>query len=243
MNFRISYTNTDKQSPYPMHRHKTHEIIYYLSGNGVFRTENESINVSQNNIVVVPPDTGHTLSSPRNCKYIAIAGNFEHNLYFASPVLINDNSKKDGEKLIDMIYRNCVCEDEYLLSLINSYVHFIMQNVHFNKNIDSVVSKIMHNISSNFFECDINIKTILDSSGYAQDYIRSVFKQSTGMTPNEYLSKVRMNHACYLIDVYSNTMSMTEIALRCGYYDYTYFSQKFKKTYGISPRDYKKQIT
>ena len=101
----------------------------------------------------------------------------------------------------------------------------------------------MHNISSNFFECDINIKNILDSSGYAQDYIRSVFKQSTGMTPNEYLSKVRMNHACYLIDVYSNTMSMTEIALRCGYYDYTYFSQKFKKTYGISPRDYKKQIT
>ena len=129
-------------------------------------------------------------------------------------------------------------ESEYLLSLINSYTNFLLQNVDINNDIEITISKLMYIISENFSDYDLNIKNVLTSSGYAEDYIRAIFKKRTGKTPGEYLSDIRMKHACYLMDVYKNTMPLSEVAARCGYLDYTYFSQKFKKKYGKSPRLY-----
>jgi len=45
-----------------------------------------------------------------------------------------------------------------------------------------------------------------------------------------------------LIDLYRSTLSLQEIAERCGYTDYVYFSKKFKEVTGVSPRDYKKNL-
>jgi len=242
MNFVITYTDSDKHKVYPMHKHPNHEIIYYLEGTGELMTSSERIKVCRGNIAIMPPDTLHALTNPHSCKWIAINGNFERNLYFSVPTLLNDNAENDGRKLSDMIYRNCTSENEYLASLINAYAYFIMRNIHFGKNIDMAISEIKHTISTGFSECDMNIKTILESSGYAEDYIRSIFKKNVGVTPNEYLTDVRMKHACYLTDVYGDSMNLSEIALRCGYYDYTYFSQKFKKVFGMSPREYKNTV-
>ena len=82
------------------------------------------------------------------------------------------------------------------------------------------------------------IAGFLQKSGYAEDYIRAQFKKFTGKTPTEFLTKIRIYHACYLIDAYKNTLSLAEIAEKCGYTDYVYFSRRFKHIMGISPREY-----
>ena len=38
----------------------------------------------------------------------------------------------------------------------------------------------------------------------------------------------------------SGAKTITEIAFACGYSDVTYFNRVFKKTYGISPGEYRK---
>ena len=59
------------------------------------------------------------------------------------------------------------------------------------------------------------------------------------MTPLEYLTQIRIEQAkSYLIN--SNIYSISEIADMCGFSDQYYFSRVFKKTVGVSPRDYKK---
>ena len=69
--------------------------------------------------------------------------------------------------------------------------------------------------------------------------IRSCFKVATGKTPNEFLTDVRIKHACFLINIYHNELSLAEISERCGYLDYIYFLKKFKSVTGVSPREYK----
>ncbi len=54
----------------------------------------------------------------------------------------------------------------------------------------------------------------------------------------EYLTEVRIRHACCLIDTYGRDVPLMEIASKCGYNDYVYFSKKFKSITGISPRTY-----
>ena len=58
---------------------------------------------------------------------------------------------------------------------------------------------------------------------------------------NEFLTEIRIKHACFLIDIYHDELSLAEISERCGYLDYIYFSKKFKSIMDVSPREYKKE--
>ena len=104
----------------------------------------------------------------------------------------------------------------------------------------AAVEKITEAIKNHAFDSEINLTEILNKSGYAEDYIRDRFKAFMGMTPNKFLTKTRMERARYLIDIYGNTLSLAQIAERCGYTDYIYFSRKFKERYGMSPTTYNK---
>lgn len=65
------------------------------------------------------------------------------------------------------------------------------------------------------------------------------FKQSVHKTPMHYLEEYRLKQAAqYLI---SDTETLAAIAEKCGYYDEFHLSRNFKKHYGMSPREYKKQ--
>ncbi len=78
----------------------------------------------------------------------------------------------------------------------------------------------------------------MNRSGYSEDYVRAMFKKSTGKTPIGLLTEMRINHACLLIDMYKKTLSLSEIAEKCGYTDYIYFSRRFKELVGVSPLKY-----
>ena len=104
--------------------------------------------------------------------------------------------------------------------------------------LDSAVTKIVEKINDNFYRYDIDVCSLLKESGYAEDYIRAQFKKITGQTPVEFLTKVRISHACYLIGIYRNSIPLSDISYKCGFLDYIYFSRKFKQIMGVSPRKY-----
>ncbi len=54
----------------------------------------------------------------------------------------------------------------------------------------------------------------------------------------EISNEVRINNACFLIDTYKHLLSLSEIAEKCGYTDYIYFSRRFKQITKVSPRKY-----
>ena len=93
-----------------------------------------------------------------------------------------------------------------------------------------------------FHDCDFNVTELLKQSGYAEDYIRMCFKKTVGKTPVEYLTNLRIKHAKTLINIYRNSMPLTDVSFNCGFDDYIYFSRKFKQVVGVSPHAYEKSI-
>lgn len=69
---------------------------------------------------------------------------------------------------------------------------------------------------------------------------RTVFydrvKTLVGMTPNEYLKKRRMEVAAQMLA--SGNANISEVAYKVGFSDPHYFSQAFKRYYGVTPRKY-----
>ena len=239
MSYTINCTQ-DGVVQYPMHTHKNYEIMMYLEGEGYMRTELGNIPFEVGTIVIVPPNIKHGSISENGFRNISIEGDFEAYFGFDTVKSFEDNETQEGKMLAEMIYENRYGNDTYLASLCTAYVCFLLQRFELDSAMQRSVKKITDEISQNAFDPQIDLALILSQSRYSEDYIRSCFKKITGKTPSEFLTDIRIKHACFLIDIYKNALSLSEIAERCGYLDYVYFSKKFKSVMGMSPREYRK---
>jgi AraC-like DNA-binding protein/quercetin dioxygenase-like cupin family protein len=63
------------------------------------------------------------------------------------------------------------------------------------------------------------------------------FKAHTGKTCWEFVTEVRVGHACRLLVEVDD--QMTDIALRCGFVDATSFDRSFRRIKSLSPREFR----
>ncbi len=76
-------------------------------------------------------------------------------------------------------------------------------------------------------------------AGVSRSHYSIQFKQLTGFSPNEYLSRLRVHRAKELLISGSDTLR--EIALKVGYKDEFYLSRRFKQYTGASPSSYSRR--
>ncbi|MFC5406694.1 helix-turn-helix domain-containing protein [Cohnella soli] len=100
------------------------------------------------------------------------------------------------------------------------------------------VESLMHFMES-FYREEITMKDLADLVYHHPSYLIRLFKQSTGMTPFQYLNRLRMNAA---INHLSNSdLPIQDIVRLTGYGSIHYFSRLFKNTYGVSPSMWRQQ--
>jgi AraC-like DNA-binding protein len=58
-----------------------------------------------------------------------------------------------------------------------------------------------------------------------------------GMTPTDLITQLRLRHATMLLA--TSTVSVAEIAERCGFASPSYFSRAFRRAHTVSPREYR----
>ncbi|PJJ28394.1 response regulator transcription factor [Lacrimispora celerecrescens] len=78
------------------------------------------------------------------------------------------------------------------------------------------------------------IAAMVNMSG---SYFSHVFKKEEGISFVEYVYRVRMEHARYLLE--SSDLKVNEIADEVGIFNPNYFSTQFKKSVGQSPLEYR----
>lgn len=220
------------------HKHKEYEIAIYTQGSGIYHTEESNVPVSCGKITIVPPGVEHSMEVCDGIERIYIRGEFNQIFNLTSATVISDNEKKEGLLLSEMIYDNRYENPEYVGALVGAFAHFLLQSIKMDDKISSVIKEIINMMTNNFYDSNLNVSELLEKSGYTEDYIRAQFKKYTGHTPVDFLTKIRINHARYLIDIYKSSLSLSEVAEKCGYTDYVYFSRRFKQAVGMSPRKY-----
>lgn len=235
------YITEDGIKKYPPHKHLHWEIMVYISGEGFLYTPQKSYPFKPGTMILVPPKTIHGSVSENGFKNISIGGKFEDIIVAKAPICAEDNEKKDGTAIAKIIYGNKFSKETFLNSLCASLLCFFTQNISFEDDAYFAVCKCMEKISENAFDTELNLQKILASSGYAEDYIRAKFKEYTGKTPTVFLTEIRIKRAKLLIEIYGKNMLLREIMTKCGFYDYAYFSKKFRQHCGISPREYVKK--
>ena len=87
---------------------------------------------------------------------------------------------------------------------------------------------------------DIGLQELADVVGLSRFYFCSAFRMTTGYTPHECLTRLRIEAARGLLAIPS--MPITEIALAVGYQTPSAFAAAFRRLMGVSPREYRRRL-
>ena len=99
----------------------------------------------------------------------------------------------------------------------------------------NVLSLIENNYSTT-----ITLEDLSKTVGMTPKYFCRFFYNMSNKTPIEYLNFYRIERACY--ELITTDLSVTEVALNCGFNDISYFIKTFKKLKKITPKAYKQCI-
>ena len=101
-----------------------------------------------------------------------------------------------------------------------------------------VVPQVRKWIDAHFAE-KIAIPQLVKLSGYGRSRFFSLFVADSGMTPNDYLVRVRIENAKKRLARPMLDGSMLDLAVACGFTSASVFSTTFRKHVGLSPREFR----
>lgn len=108
-----------------------------------------------------------------------------------------------------------------------------------NLNISEAMRSACSYIDAHYAET-LSLAAISEQFHVNASYFSEQFKRCNGISFVEHLTNVRMKQACRMLCA-SDAPSITDIAMQVGYNDSRYFGHVFKKQYGVTPSEYKKQ--
>ncbi|MGN0999181.1 MAG: AraC family transcriptional regulator [Faecousia sp.] len=104
---------------------------------------------------------------------------------------------------------------------------------------EDAVEKVERYIREHIAE-ELSVKNLADMVYVGTDHLTRIFKKRYGKTVTDYILEQRMNLAGELLKDQRLTVTMVSDAV--GFGNYSYFTEQFKRAYGKTPREYRKQF-
>lgn len=133
--------------------------------------------------------------------------------------------------------------DPYCLSLVNTlfkeyFYRFILSLKKSESESTENFAKIIQSMRDRVTE-NISVKQLAEECHMSERSFRSMFSKYTGVTPKQYLIKIKMQNAAQILQ--TSDFSINKVSEKLGYSSQFQFSRDFKKYYGVSPNSYRKK--
>jgi two-component system response regulator YesN len=100
--------------------------------------------------------------------------------------------------------------------------------------------KLRKVVSEHLFDMDFSLKYLSKKMNLSSSYLSNIFKEIYGIPFQNYVLDQRIEKAKVLL--IASDMKNYEIAEAIGYEDVNYFSTRFKKSTGMTPKQYKGMV-
>jgi AraC-like DNA-binding protein/mannose-6-phosphate isomerase-like protein (cupin superfamily) len=250
------------------HWHEDIEFIYVINGTMQYRINDTVICLEADQGLFVNSKQLHFGYSPKKeeCEFICIllhpmllcVNKYMEDRFIcpitrntAMPYIVFDSLTKwqgQANSLLKSMYYD-YDKDIYPLQIQAAFYQLwilLYKNMPQNSETDTPVSSSLTNIKNmlgyieeNYSET-IRISELAKFAQISESQCFRLFHSYLGQSPIEYINRFRLEQG---IEFMKNTSkSLSEIALETGFSTPSYFSEQFKKYYGVSPKEYKKGL-
>jgi AraC-like DNA-binding protein len=230
-----------------------HVFTYIPSGSGVFRLGNASYDVSAGDAILMPPHLLHVIRSEPEEPLVqwVVVGQF--------------TVPYDGNWPLPLVVRIAPSEKRRMVACFNE-LHDVWHSDHSVAGHLQVASLTMQLLAIYLRNCgsevptrdedtecwrqveraiafiheefarSLNVADIAAVAELSASYLTRFFKRYTGLTPYNYLNRIRVSQARSLL--LRTNLTCSEIAARTGFGDVHTFSKVFRRHEGCSPRQW-----
>jgi AraC-like DNA-binding protein len=228
-----------------MHLHPDlYTFSYVLGGSATLMLKNTSVQLKENDFVIIPPYVAHqtqiehsfyykVIRIPKSYSFVETSNN-----YSGLTIIKNGISYKHHfNQLFNAIHNN-----SFDFEIANSKNQIIpdafkgfLENPHVNntKLKDLLKTTIVH-FEDNYYR-PILIEELSDLTLLSASHLQRLFKTNVGISPMRYLLNLRIEKAKAYI---KSKDCFTDIAYDTGFYDQSHFNKYFKINVGMTPKRY-----
>lgn len=262
------YNNNDFEA-YPSHWHTPMEIIMPIENQYYVTCCNQNFVLREGDILIIYPGAIHSMEAcigkrlifQADISFLNSIKDLNSALSLISPVIaITPENTPDAHKQIKELiikiseeyFQDAPLSEASIYSkLIEIFVligrHYASSKItiarnDLNKHIKhtELILNICNYINEHYNE-NITLDDMAELSGYSKYHFSRIFKRYTNCSFYKYLNTRKIEQAeKMLID---DELSITEVALRCGYSSLSSFIRMFKIIKGCTPTDFKNMIT
>lgn len=223
------------------HSHTNWELIFCTSGSGQLVFDDVTLTYAENDVAIIPPFLPHSNLSTEGFTNVHI--HLSDTLFSnTEPLLVHADPNGFLLDAFNAAFYYFSGTSSDRSSLLPIYGHLISTFLRTRQPTDlrsEVVHDIETNILQNFSDPNYDLTAYLHSLPFSSEYLKKLFKQETGITPQQYLRDRRLENAAGILITYFGKGNISEAAHLSGFNDPLYFSRLFKKRYGVAPRNYK----
>lgn len=225
----------------------THKIHIVTNGSGKINVENNTYNLKKGDVFFTFPANKYSLQSTENFEYMYISFiGLRTNKLLDTLNISKQNFLFKGINRLIPIWKESIIDDKTILSLrcegIILYSFSVLsERPEIQNTINvSLSSKIKKYIEEHFSDNDLSVEKISEIFSYNKKYISAVFKSELHIGITQYITTLRIQYACTLME--KGFSSVSDIAYLCGFSDSFYFSRVFKNKIGVSPKEHIKSL-
>ena len=252
--FHIEKAFAKKQMSF-MHHHESYEIYFTISGEREYFIENSFFKAHEGDFVLIPKSMLHRTAGKGADRMLIYFSDSFLEKYFSAEMITrllkgfepkifhpNKEAEEKCRSLLTSLHSSYRAQAES--SLLAAYLFELLFLLSNEENIaaqgdapaDERIHKILCFINEHYNTIN-NIDEIAKHFYLSKSYLCRSFIKSMGVSLINYLNTVKIRAACDLLQ--ADNMSMTEIALRCGFNSSAYFCKVFKQETGYAPSEYK----
>jgi AraC-like DNA-binding protein len=231
-----------------------YKIHYIHSGKGVFRAGGQTYFLSRGQGFLICPDMLAFYRAddldPWSYSWVAFNGmQVEYylkrsHLSQTNPIFFSDQEEHIQNCFLEMFRAN---EQELnkelrMLGALYSFLSVVLDASPVSENNSDAkghyVGKALEFIEMNYAR-SISVEDIACDLRLSRKYVSKLFKESVGLSPQQYIVQYRMTRACTLLK--DSQLAISEVAVSVGYADALLFSRMFRRVKGVSPSQFRQQ--
>ncbi len=221
----------------------TYRINYVAQGEAVLRFNNQEFHLYRGDVFFGFPAKPYRIEPTKDFQYMYISFLGARANYLIDKFRINDkNFLFRGFKELYSIWNNAIRMDASVTNLRSESVllytfsslatkYYPSQNL--NKE-NKTANAIKQYVDKNYLSKEFSLQTTANAFSYSPKYISALFKRTFHSGVTEYVTTLRIQYACNLIQ--QGLTSIKNIASLCGFKDPLYFTKVFKKKTGTTPK-------